>query len=150
VSFIVDQRRSWLQNADPRMIALLVWHAAEEVEHKAVAYEVFQAVHGGYAMRVAGLAAAVVNTIRDIGGLARAMLEVDGLLQKPQARRRLKRVRLQIMAQILPPLWQYLMPGYDPNQHPDPPLIAAWLARYGEGHDMRSLSLAELDALAAE
>ncbi|CAN5482374.1 hypothetical protein BH11MYX1_BH11MYX1_27200 [soil metagenome] len=40
----------------PTMQKLLAWHAAEEIEHKAVAFDVLQAVDDSYALRMAGLA----------------------------------------------------------------------------------------------
>ena len=39
----------------PQMRELLLWHAAEEIEHKAVAFDVLQRLHPSYAVRVAGL-----------------------------------------------------------------------------------------------
>jgi len=45
-------------NVDAAMRKLLSWHACEEIEHRAVAFEVFQRVDGRYAMRIAGLAMA--------------------------------------------------------------------------------------------
>lgn len=47
--------------AHPRMQALLYWHAAEELEHKAVAYDVLQRVDPSYRTRVIGLAIATVT-----------------------------------------------------------------------------------------
>ncbi len=38
------------------MRQLLGWHAAEEIEHRAVAFEVLQRVNPGYGLRVAGMA----------------------------------------------------------------------------------------------
>lgn len=38
------------------MRQLLGWHAAEEIEHRAVAFEVLQRVDAGYGLRVSGLA----------------------------------------------------------------------------------------------
>jgi predicted metal-dependent hydrolase len=45
----------------PAMAELLMWHAAEEIEHKDVAYDVLQAVDDSYLLRVAGLVTAVVG-----------------------------------------------------------------------------------------
>lgn len=42
----------------PVMRALLLWHASEEIEHKAVAFDVLRAVHPSYPLRVLGLACA--------------------------------------------------------------------------------------------
>lgn len=47
-----------LEQAHPVMRDMLLWHAAEELEHKAVAYNVLQRVNPSYALRVAGLAVA--------------------------------------------------------------------------------------------
>ena len=65
VCFLMEQRAVWLRDADPSVLALLAWHAAEEVEHKTVAYDVFRALAGGYGLRARGLFSAFVNTIRD-------------------------------------------------------------------------------------
>lgn len=48
-------RGDFLDNAHPVMADLLRWHAAEEIEHKSVAFDVFQKVDGRYPVRVLGL-----------------------------------------------------------------------------------------------
>ncbi len=49
-------RMRFLDVADSRMRALLLWHAAEEIEHRDVAYDVLMAVDPRYSTRVIGLA----------------------------------------------------------------------------------------------
>lgn len=46
---------------DPAMRQLFMWHACEEIEHRAVAFEVFQRVDGRHSMRMAGLAMATAT-----------------------------------------------------------------------------------------
>ncbi len=47
----------------PDMQALLTWHACEEIEHKAVAYDVLQAIAPSYPLRVAGMFMATMTLI---------------------------------------------------------------------------------------
>lgn len=49
-----------LADADPTMRKLIVWHATEEIEHKAVAFDVLRATHPGYLLRIAGFVVATV------------------------------------------------------------------------------------------
>lgn len=51
---------SLLADAHPTMRQLIVWHATEEVEHKAVAYDVLQATHPSYLLRITGFVIATV------------------------------------------------------------------------------------------
>ncbi|MEQ9319757.1 MAG: metal-dependent hydrolase [Polyangiaceae bacterium] len=44
------------ETAHPTVRDLLLWHAAEEIEHKAVAFDVLQATNPSYALRMAGMA----------------------------------------------------------------------------------------------
>jgi uncharacterized protein len=150
VCFIMDERQRWLGGADPRMVAMLTWHAAEEVEHKSVAFDVYQAFHGGYGLRAWGLLCALVQTITDLRKFTRHMLRADGLWDDRDSRRRLSKVRRALLWRLIPPLWTYLRPSYTPSDQPVPPLIGAWLRSYQGGGDMRVLNSAALDALEAQ
>ena len=44
-----------LKEADPRKRLLFAWHFAEEIEHKEVAYDVFQEISGSYLLRIVGM-----------------------------------------------------------------------------------------------
>jgi predicted metal-dependent hydrolase len=50
-----------LDHAHPSMRELLLWHAAEEIEHKSVAFDVLKKVNPGYGVRMAGLFLATVT-----------------------------------------------------------------------------------------
>lgn len=49
--YALDNRRWELQGADTTMLDILRWHAAEEVEHRSVAFDVYQHLGGSYSMR---------------------------------------------------------------------------------------------------
>jgi uncharacterized protein len=151
IGFMMDVRGEWLTDADPNVFALLCWHGAEEVEHKSVAYDAFQAVHGGYLLRVAGLIAALVMSVRDIRRMVQYMLEVDGTWRDRACRRRLQRVRLAFARGLLPRLLGYVLPRYHPSRHPDPAPMLAWLERYAAGESLTHVTVASLgsDANAA-
>jgi len=63
----------------PTMEKLVVWHATEEVEHKAVAFDIMQAAGIGYTQRIAGFLIASLF----IGGysaiVARRLMRQDGM-----------------------------------------------------------------------
>jgi len=72
-------RREVLEHADPRIRAMYAWHAVEEIEHKAVAYDVLTKVaKAGYFMRV--LTMLYVSMLFPLHTflIMRHMLKVDG------------------------------------------------------------------------
>lgn len=48
-------REDFLAPAEPQLKALFEWHAAEEIEHQTVAYDVLQAASQNYLLRLLGL-----------------------------------------------------------------------------------------------
>lgn len=70
----------WLEGADPKMARLWRWHALEETEHKAVAFDVFQQTCGSrWRLRHAMLQSTFFFTWDTTKGLVH-MLKRDGLL----------------------------------------------------------------------
>lgn len=74
------QNPHWLAGADPQMVRLWRWHALEESEHKAVAFDLYQQVCGNvWLRRRAMLQSTFFFTLDTFKGLVH-MLRRDGLL----------------------------------------------------------------------
>ena len=122
--------RDLLDLAHPTMRALLKWHAAEEIEHRAVAYDVLARVDPRYRTRVAGFAIASIMR----GGFwllgfatliaqdeARARLAADSRAarNRPRAKRFARGIR------------DYLRRDFHPSQRPLDALAAGYLQQAG-------------------
>ena len=125
-------RGRMLDASAPEMRTLLAWHAAEEIEHKAVAYDVLQQIDPSYGLRVLGLAMATVL----LGGFwlwATVMLLRQDRVRWPAALRQLRAVPREpvIRRVFLRGIRQYLRPGFHPSRVPNEGLAAEWFAARG-------------------
>lgn len=125
-----------LDHADPAMQKLLRWHACEEIEHKAVAFDVLARVDPRYTVRIAGLAIATgalllfwrnatnMLVAQDLkaGRVTRAQLRAEG-----KAARR----RGQNYGFVLRAIAAYLRPSFHPDDHDNYALAREWLAAQG-------------------
>jgi uncharacterized protein len=126
-------RGAMLDAAAPEMRALLAWHAAEEIEHKAVAFDVLQRIDPSYVLRVLGLALATTM----LGGFwlwaATVLLRQDGL-RWPTALRQLRALprREPVIRRVfLRGIRGYVRPGFHPSQLATESLAAEWYAARG-------------------
>lgn len=130
--FVLDDERV-LDGAHPVMAGLWRWHAAEECEHKAVAYDVYERVGGTYAMRVfVQVLASAIFWARLAQQQARLM-EEDGIAGDLDEWKDLARFLLveQRVAQRLLPIWlQYFERDFHPWHVDDSALIRRWLDDY--------------------
>ena len=125
---------------DPEVRRLMQWHALEELEHKAVAFDVLQAVAPGYLLRAAGMALAAPI----LGGIwfwtTRHLCAQKGM-SLLQLARELASVRDDaertgkpglkplVTGVFLRGIFDYLRPGFHPMDHDDTELIASTLDR---------------------
>lgn len=124
----------FLERAHPIMRDLLRWHAAEEIEHKSVAFDVLQKVDPSYGLRMRGLAlatvllatfwiAATVSLIRQERGSTRkaALRELDTLRnERPIGRRVFARG-----------IREYMRRDFHPSQIDNAHLAREYLASIG-------------------
>jgi uncharacterized protein len=86
-------REGHLQPAHPAMRQLLLWHAAEEIEHKSVAYDVLQQVAPSYALRMAGLAIAAVGLAGFWAAATASLLRQDAEVDRKRLREEWRELR---------------------------------------------------------
>ncbi|GAB4528444.1 MAG: metal-dependent hydrolase [Haliangiales bacterium] len=122
-----------IKRAHPTMYQLLAWHAAEELEHKAVAFDVLQRLYPSYALRVAGL-------VTGTGLLATwwvmatwALLRQDQVTRR-QARRERRMVqswreRAHLLSRDIfaRGIIEYLRPGFHPDDRDNRHLATEYL-----------------------
>ncbi|MBK8264716.1 MAG: metal-dependent hydrolase [Nannocystis sp.] len=121
--------------AHPSLRALLAWHAAEEIEHKAVAFDVLKAVDPRYSVRAAGMVMATI-TLLGFWALGTAMLlrqEPDlslreGLRQFVAMQRRYPVARRVFGRGIR----EYLRPSFHPWQNNNLAMARDYLASVGQ------------------
>lgn len=128
----------FLDHAHPVLRDLLRWHAAEEIEHKSVAFDVLEAVSPSYALRVAGL---VVATLC-LGGFWYSATKMLLAQEPPDVRARALR-ELRHRGPDRPGIFDgtmrrafvaYLRPGFHPSQMKNDHLAARYLEKIGRAH----------------
>lgn len=119
--------------ADETMLDLLRWHGAEEVEHRAVAYDVFQHLDGRYGRRILAYG---------VGGPLLIWLWIQGVTylmehdttnpdSKPRFRDLLRTARLGLTpgyGLLARSTLKYLSPTYHPSKEGDTSQAVAYLA----------------------
>jgi predicted metal-dependent hydrolase len=125
----------FLDEAHPIIADLMRWHAAEEIEHKSVAFDVFEAVDGRYHVRVAGLFLALVGLTRFWSAATVWLLVQDWKAGRVPATRDVALMREQVArvgdGVLLQGIRAYLRRDFHPSQIDDAHLAAAYLARAG-------------------
>lgn len=120
-------------SGDERVRALWRWHAAEEIEHKSVAFDVFRAAYGSgpraYLLRCGAAVQVTVNF------MSRLFTNWSELLAQRQPRRKLSdHWRLFRFLWIYPGLFRrmtpcfaaYFSPAFHPSKRPDFWLVDQW------------------------
>ena len=108
---------------DPAMAELLRWHAAEEIEHKAVAFEVLQRVDPRLRTRLVGFGIALIVLAFYASSAAQHLARQDRL-RGVRARVVLEFVRRpRVVAEAL----RLLLPGFHPDENDNYALAEAFL-----------------------
>ena len=125
--------RGVLDALHPSVQQLLAWHAAEEIEHKSVAFDVLQQVDPSYWVRMAGLAYATVM----LGAFwmwATAVLLRQERLGLRETLRQLGRMQKRdpvIRRVFIAGIRQYIRRDFHPRDNANEHLAAGWFAAHG-------------------
>jgi len=125
-----EHRREVLGTAEPAIAELFVWHLAEEVEHKTVAFDVFQAVDGSRRRYVWGvfLSFVLLASFTVLG--TTLQLWRRHRLFHPVAIARLVRWTITFLFELLPALVVSALPGHSPHDLADPAFFVQWLREH--------------------
>ena len=114
--------RRVFDGADPALRDLFLWHCAEELEHKSVAFDLREAVAPGYLLRIVGLLFATFGLVMAWTVLGAILVRQDTGTTTGAVLRDLARAQRQGKAPfgvVLRGFVQYLRPGFHPAQHDD-------------------------------
>jgi len=126
--------KDMLEGADSRVRAMFAWHAIEEMEHKAVAFDVMQKVANvGYGLRVTAMTHATLAFSFYTVIAPWYMLKMDGYSTRERLTMYAKGLpwlvgpRKGVLGRLLPMIGSYYKPGFHPNHIPTVHNYRAWL-----------------------
>lgn len=133
--FILEAKELDALDADPTMLDLLRWHGAEEVEHRAVAFDLYKALTG----------APIANRLLVLGFIlpflswywvesTRYLMSQDPNIDKVPGffrewRKASARKIIPSARSLIGGSWRFLMPGYNPEHEADTEIALDYLAR---------------------
>ena len=113
-----------IAGADARLTALWRWHALEETEHKAVAFDVYRTVMGknvrAYVVRTGGLIAATVIFLGFVYAYQRELVNADKTMGRWQGFGNYMKFLLGksgFVRDLVGPWLDYFKPGFHPWDH---------------------------------
>lgn len=112
----IYERPDLVEKAASPFRELLVYHAMEEVEHKAVCYDLYNAANGGYLLRCAGMVFTTIDLLVRLHNRQEYLLRQDGLWN-PDTQKRMRDLlwgKQGIMRVLAPYLLQYFRPDFHP------------------------------------
>ncbi|HRG98087.1 MAG TPA: metal-dependent hydrolase [Polyangiaceae bacterium] len=129
-----------LAQFDPKMAELWLWHAIEETEHKAVAFDVYEHVGGTYPRRVLAMVIVTVRFLTQVAWMKRQLMKDDPNVRAAKGLEGL-RVRLQStwtlwgnpgwFRKLVPAYLDYYRPGFHPWDRDTTEALARARAKLG-------------------
>lgn len=135
------RQQTLFAGADVQISSLFLWHLAEEVEHKAVAHDVYEAKGGGrlrrlWAMTVSMLLLAFFTVLGTL-----AMLWSTRRIFHPMAHLRMLVWSISFLFDLLPAMVIAAMRGHHPDRLVDPTFYELWLTEFDLGEQPAPVNL---------
>ncbi len=128
-------------SGDDSVQGLWTWHALEESEHKAVAFDVYRALRGGYARRVAIMLLVSAFFWAELGNVHVRFLAVEG--EAGNVRGWARGIgylwgKPGILRKLVPAYLDYFRPGFHPDDRDTSALLEEWRERlFGAEGELR-------------
>lgn len=132
---LIEDREYLFGGGESGVVSLILWHFVEEIEHKNVAFDVFEHVAGDYWWRVYGLLYATGHIFWRTPGAYQALLREDGRWRDWHSRLPLAKLLVRIFSKLGPKLARILLPGYNPRRIAAPDWARAWAGLFTSDHD---------------
>lgn len=115
-SLVLYKRPDLIEDAAEPFRSALVYHTFEEVEHKAVCYDLFVEAGGTYGMRLFGMFVSILSIMYQVRIRHVYLLEKDGLWNRENKRKARKFIwgRDGLVVALLPSIIEYLHPDFHP------------------------------------
>lgn len=129
--YLYEECDDYFDGADPHGANLLLWHVAEEFEHRCVCHDAFRTVSGNYFTRIYALVYAFIH----VGGAfmrSEELILAHYLKDKPESVRKAsikqsKKLFWRQIRYVAPRMLKIFLPGYNPARLRVPKRINAAL-----------------------
>jgi predicted metal-dependent hydrolase len=118
-----------LEGSDPAMTALWRWHAAEESEHRSVAFDLYRATGGGWFTRARAMIVVTLIFWALVVLQQATFMSRRGILFSPREHWRLLRhlfLAPGTLRALVVPYLAYFRPGFHPAERGSLELVEAW------------------------
>jgi uncharacterized protein len=130
--WLIRQRSELFAGSSPSVASLVLWHMVEETEHKNVAYDLYQHLHGDWRGKAWGLLCGTFHVAWCSRKGYKRMLERDGRWRSVSSRLRLYRMVARFLIHTSPAMLRSLLPGYHPAKVRDPQWVERWAEAYAD------------------
>jgi hypothetical protein len=134
------ERESMLESIDPEIRNILIWHSIEEIEHKSVAFDVYNAVKGPYMLRVIAMLSATAVLTYQTSRYMIKLLRKDGQLFNLPMAFSFFQTSFGLkgyFTSMIGKYFSYFKPSFHPAQEDNTELLAKWSKILEESTDVR-------------